>query len=444
MVGTRLVAKFVNFIAHVLYHIQARRTSFDKAFRYAYSTQRNSELRHYISLLYSSSRDAVLHFATLLNLYTYLKYRAIPLLWSKPPEVSYRDLARTWICHRAAVIVHNPQLITIIERYCRDHGLSSTLLSEALDELLSQLDTIERLALRFSFPLWFVKTLYNFFEVEELELILKALNEEQLWLRVNTLVIDYDKALRAVEAEGVVFEIDKDVPFLLRVLETPKPIHELEAFKRGYVVTQDKASVLTVLAMELDPQMRILDACAAPGMKASLIMQLTENKCELFFLDISIQRIKNALPLLKRLGVALDRVHILHSDATSIQIRALDRALVDAPCSDSGAIPRDPAIKMHLLDPKWASSFNELQFRILRSTMNLSPELIVYAVCSLLPWEGEGVTLRVLGSPHYEIHTPSISGDPGYPQYSHAHSVRRLFPHKHRTQGFFIARFRRV
>ncbi len=196
--------------------------------------------------------------------------------------------------------------------------------------------------------------------------------------------------------------------------------------------------------MELEPRMRILDACAAPGMKASLIMQLTENKCVLFFLDISIQRIKDALHLLKRLGVALDRVHVLHSDATSIRIRALDRALVDAPCSNSGAIPRDPTIKMHLLNSKWASSFNELQFRILRSAINLGPELIVYAVCSLLPWEGEGITLRILGAPHYEIDTSSIPGDPGYLRYSHAYSVRRLFSNKHGTQGFFIARFRRV
>jgi len=447
MVGTRVVSKFVNFIAYLLYYLTSHRLSFDTAFHHVLTTLRDSELRRYLTPLYTLARHAVLDFMKAMNVYLYLKYGHRFKLHSEVPKgVSFREVSRVVLCYHAPRILRDEKLVEAIERYCRNYNLSSDRVENVLKEISASLNLAERLAFQYSFPTWFVTTLLNLVDPVELEHLLKALNDEYIWLRINTLLIDYDKALRLLELEGVVYEIDRDVWFLVRVLESPKPVHELNSFKSGFVVTQDKASVLAVLAMDIEPGMRILDACAAPGMKSSLIMQLTENNCELFFLDISLKRIRSSIPLLKRLGVDLGRVHIVHCDSTNMYVRNVDQALIDAPCTNSGAIPRDPAIKLQLMDSRWASGFNEIQFMLLRSVMKLNPEVVVYCVCSLLPWEGEGVVIRILEAEktNFTIQSPRIPGQHGYRLYRFYEHVRRLFPHIHRTQGFFISRFQRV
>jgi len=441
------VSKFVNFIARLLYYLTSHRITFDTAFHHVYATLRNSEVRKYLTPLYMLARYAVLDFMKAVNTRLYLKYRHRFRLRSEmPKEISFRDVSRIVLCYHAFRILRDEKLTIAVEHYCRRHGLNSDRIENIVNEISLLLSPAEKLAFQYSFPTWFVTTLLNFIDPTELERMLKALNDEYLWLRINTLLIDYDKALRLLELEDVVYEIDRDVWFLVRVLESPKPIHELNSFKSGFVVTHDKASVLAVLAMDIEPRMRILDACAAPGMKSSLIMQLTENNCELFFLDISLKRIRNSIPLLKRLGVDLGRVHIVHCDSTNMYIRGVDQALIDAPCTNSGAIPRDPAIKIQLMNSRWALGFNEIQFALLRSAMRLNPEVVVYCVCSLLPWEGEGVVLRVLRAEklNYIIQSPKIPGSHGYRPYRYYERVRRLFPHIHETQGFFISRFQRV
>jgi len=447
MVGTRIVTRFVDFIARMLYYLTSHRISFDTAFHHTYINLHSSELRKYLTPLYTLARHAVLDFIKAMNICLYLRQGSKFKLHSEIPKgISFRDVSRIALCYHAPRLLRDEKLVIAVERYCRRYGLSSDRIENILNEISPLLGPAEKLAFQYSFPIWFVTTLLNFVDPTELEHLLKALNDEYLWLRINTLLIDYDKALRLLELEGVVYEIDRDVWFLVRVLESPKPVHELDSFKSGFVVTQDKASVLAVLAMDIEPGMRILDACAAPGMKSSLIMQLTENNCELFFLDISLKRIRSSIPLLKRLGVDLGRVHIVHCDSTNMYVRNVDQALIDAPCTNSGAIPRDPAIKLQLMDSRWASGFNEIQFMLLRSVMKLNPEVVVYCVCSLLPWEGEGVVIRILEAEktNFTIQSPRIPGQHGYRLYRFYEHVRRLFPHIHRTQGFFISRFQRV
>ena len=438
----------ISFTSSVLFNIHKRRTSFDKAFKYSFSTYKCDKYRRYSTLFYEVSKDVVSKYYTLAYLYCYTKYlkhnhhNKDELLKKldiciQNKVFSFKDLVRLWIYLYSTDFISNDRIKLKLSRSLKHIDVID------IDDVCS-LNDVLCLALKYSFPRWFVNLLIKLLGQNETETLLKSLNNHFIWLRINTLKIDYDKALRLLDSEGVIYELDIDIPYLVRVRKTPLPIHELEVFKRGYVITQDKASILAVEALELEPGTRILDCCGAPGMKASLIMQLTENKAELFLADISRDRISTARKLLKNLGVDISRVHFIVSDSTILHIYRVDKILVDAPCSDSGAIPRDPAIKIHLQNARWTYSFIETQFKLLKNALGLKPKIIVYSVCSLLPWEGEGIIYRL--SMHskelnsYSLRPLSIMNSSGYTQYYFSNLVTRLFPHKHNSQGFFIAR----
>lgn len=292
-----------------------------------------------------------------------------------------------------------------------------------------------------SYPKWLFERLASVMPTEEVVKMLSAMNKRVLWIRVNTLKIDVDKALKLLEKEDVYYETNRDIPFLLRVVKSRKPIRKLDLFKNGSIIIQDKASVLTVLALEPEPDMLVYDFAAAPGIKTSLIMQLTENRARVVAFDSSRRRLESMKTLLERYGVDTSRVDLVLSDSTKISLsREADAILVDATCSSSGAISKDPAIKIILRDPRIPQKMSLTQTNMLLNALKHG-ERIVYAVCSILPDEGEEVIEKVLAtSPSHRLVDPRIPASRGYKAYSIWDKVRRTIPHIDESEGFFIAR----
>ena len=292
-----------------------------------------------------------------------------------------------------------------------------------------------------SYPKWLFERLASVMPTEEVVKMLSAMNKRVLWIRVNTLKIDVDKALKLLEKEDVYYETNRDIPFLLRVVKSRKPIRKLDLFKNGSIIIQDKASVLTVLALEPEPDMLVYDFAAAPGIKTSLIMQLTENRARVVAFDSSRRRLESMKTLLERYGVDTSRVDLVLSDSTKISLsREADAILVDATCSSSGAISKDPAIKIILRDPRIPQKMSITQTNMLLNALKHG-ERIVYAVCSILPDEGEEVIEKVLAtSPSHRLVDPRIPASRGYKAYSIWDKVRRTIPHIDESEGFFIAR----
>jgi tRNA and rRNA cytosine-C5-methylases len=297
---------------------------------------------------------------------------------------------------------------------------------------------------KLSYPKWFYEKLVSLLSIEDAEKLLNALNKRVLWIRVNTLKVDLDKAVKKLEDESVEFKECKDIPFLLKVLKYRKPIRSLTLFKEGAIIPQDKASVLVVLALSPEPGMIIYDFAAAPGIKTSLIMQLTENKARVIALDSSGRRLDAMRKLLKLYGVDTSRVELVLTDSRTISLnKEADSALIDAPCSSSGAISRDPAIKIFLEKNDVVYKMKELQVDILYNALQ-HVDNAIYATCSLMPEEGEEVVLEVQkrGVEH-EVVEPAINASKGYRKYSIWQKVRRTFPHVDESEGFFIARLER-
>lgn len=295
---------------------------------------------------------------------------------------------------------------------------------------------------KFSYPKWLYEELVELLPIKEVEELLEAMNKRVYWLRINTLKVDVDKALRKLEEEGVVYEVDSENSFLVRILKSRKPLRTLELFKEGLIITQDKASVLVVRALKPEPGMLIYDFAAAPGVKASLIMQLTENKAKIVAVDYSLKRLSAMKGLLKHYGVDTSRVIFILSDSRELKLeKSADIALVDAPCSSSGAISKDPAVKILLAGKDLVYNMKNLQIEMLSNALK-HVDKIVYSTCSILPEEGEEVVQYIMrkGFDH-KLKDTGLNIPKGYKKYEIWDKVSRTLPHKNMCEGFFIARF---
>ena len=182
------------------------------------------------------------------------------------------------------------------------------------------------------------------------------------------------------------------------VLEHPVGIGALPGFKEGWVSVQDSAAQLAPALLETQPGMRVLDACAAPGTKTSHLLESAPGPIELTAVDIDGGRLGRVEENLRRLGLTARLVAADVRDPESFwDGKPYDRILVDAPCSGTGVIRRHPDIKL-LRREDDVTSFAQTQLEILRAAFRLLAPggRLVYATCSVLPAENEGLVGRFL------------------------------------------------
>lgn len=182
------------------------------------------------------------------------------------------------------------------------------------------------------------------------------------------------------------------------VLDPPVSVTALPGFKEGWVSVQDAGAQLAPTLLEAAPGMRVLDACAAPGTKASHLLESSSGPLELTAVDIDAARLGQVEDNLRRLGLGARLVAADVRDPGSFwDGRPYQRILVDAPCSGTGVIRRHPDIKL-LRRAEDIPAFARTQLEILTAAFRmLAPGgRLVYATCSVLPAENEAVVSRFL------------------------------------------------
>jgi 16S rRNA (cytosine967-C5)-methyltransferase len=198
-----------------------------------------------------------------------------------------------------------------------------------------------------------------------------------------------------------------------------------EALAAGRVWPQSRGSQLAALALDSRDGDRILDACAAPGGKATML------RGQVTAVELHAGRARELEENARRLGAT--NVRVVNADVRELDEGVFDRGLVDAPCSGLGVLGRRP-------DLRWRSKpLPELQLELLRAVAERTRPggTIVYSVCTLNADENEAV----VDASGLEVEPLSDA----WPQF--VHPKRREFllttPHLHGTSGFFIARLRK-
>lgn len=174
-------------------------------------------------------------------------------------------------------------------------------------------------------------------------------------------------------------------------LRHPVDVSALPGFAEGAVSVQDEAPQLSAGLLQLQPGQRLLDACCAPGGKTGHCLELQPELAELVGVDIEPQRLQRVQDNLERLGLAAT---LVCADVADVEQwwdgKPFARILLDAPCSATGVIRRNPDIKLHRraadIEP-----LHLLQVRLLNALWpTLAPGgLLLYATCSVLPRENE-------------------------------------------------------
>mgnify|MGYP000536398510 FL=1 len=175
----------------------------------------------------------------------------------------------------------------------------------------------------------------------------------------------------------------------LTLLE-PLPVAQIPQFEAGFVSVQDHSAQLAAELITFAPGARILDACAAPGGKAC---HLAELGAQVTAMDISEARLKKVSDNAARLRLSIATVACNATDIPHGLIEeAFDGILLDAPCSATGVMRRNPDVKV-IRTKADIAQFAALQLNLITSVW---PHLktggqLLYATCSLLPDENEDV-----------------------------------------------------
>jgi 16S rRNA (cytosine967-C5)-methyltransferase len=282
-------------------------------------------------------------------------------------------------------------------------------------------DPLEKIAIETSHPVWLIERWAKSFGIDEAAAFAAANNlVPPTSFRVVSNRAEESEVLSRLRAAGAVLESSPVADGAWRVDGATAALRELNA--AGKIYLQDDASQLVAHAVDVKPGERVLDLCAAPGGKTTLMADRAGDQALIVAADRAAKRMATI--------VATMRLHELESiepvllDATEqlpFWKESFDKVLVDAPCSGTGTLRRNPEIRWRLAPTDFAA-LAEKQKRILaRAVEVLKPGgRLVYSTCSIEREENEEV---VADCPLRRVDTT------------------RTWPHREKCDGFFIAAF---
>lgn len=247
-------------------------------------------------------------------------------------------------------------------------------------------------------------------------------------LRVNTLKTTAKDLQNRLQTEGI--ETSAGTLENTLVVQSGGAIEQLSSYREGLFHVQDTASALCVQALALQPGQTLLDMCAAPGGKSFTAAQIMQNQGRIMAFDLHEHRVRLISDGTKRLGISI--IDAQTQDAAVFHAaleKTADRVLCDVPCSGLGVLRRKPEIRLRELT--FIDNLTDIQYNILvhASKYLRMDGVLVYSTCTLSRAENEGVCDRFLRE---------------NPMYQKDGDYKTLLPHKDGTDGFFIARLRRI
>jgi 16S rRNA (cytosine967-C5)-methyltransferase len=313
-------------------------------------------------------------------------------------------------------------------------------------------DAAYALSVRYAVPKWLSRRWLDRLGVSGAEAACEdASHTPPLTIRVNRLKIGRNDLLRCWHEAGVKAKATRVSPAGI-TLEEGVSISSLPGFAEGQFYVEDEAAQLVPLLVDAHPGDHVLDACAAPGGKATHLAELMRDDGRIYAVDRHAARLAVMQDNLRRLQ--LQSIVPLVGDLTHASWKevlqrteqpsdhGMDRILVDAPCSGLGVLRRHPEAKWRK-DPQSFRRHHAAQFHILESVAPcLRPGgVLVYSTCSTEPEETEAVIDRFLQS-HTEFRRESVA--PWLPeparQFVTRHGDLSTTGNRDSMDGFYAAR----
>ena len=271
-------------------------------------------------------------------------------------------------------------------------------------------------------------------------------------IRVNTLKIDKESLIKRMSPR---FSFES-VPwcedcFWIEHKEGRRDIGNTIEHTLGYIYIQEAASTIPALVLNPEPGEAVLDMCAAPGSKTTQMAAMMKNRGVIVANDFKMSRLKALSMNVQRMN-AFNTIISLN---TGWRIKGrFDKILVDAPCSATGAI-RKSFNTLRIWNPLMISRLAHTQKKLVDAAYSLLKKggTLVYSTCSLEPEEDEGVVdfliskyedLRVEDITLKIKRSPPLLEFGGLSYSSEVGRALRIWPQDNDTEGFFVAKIKKV
>ncbi|KAJ5688852.1 25S rRNA (cytosine(2870)-C(5))-methyltransferase [Penicillium macrosclerotiorum] len=327
--------------------------------------------------------------------------------------------------------------------------------AEYIDLLLNDICTY------YGYTRFLAEKLFNLFTPMEAFAFFEA-NEtpRPVVIRTNTLRTNRRSLAQALINRGVVLEpVGKWSKVGLQVFESPVPLGATPEYLAGHYILQAASSFLPVMALAPQPNERVLDMASAPGGKTTYMSALMRNTGCVIANDASKPRAKGLIGNIHRLGCK--NTIVTHMDARTAFPKAMggfDRVLLDAPCTGTGVISKDPGVKTSK-DERDFLAIPHMQRQLLLAAIDSVDHssktggYVVYSTCSVTVEENEAVVQYVLRKrPNVKIVDTGLGdfGSPGFISYmgkkfdAKMALTRRYFPHRENVDGFYVCKLKKT
>uniref|UniRef100_A0A7N8XNC7 NOP2 nucleolar protein homolog (yeast) n=1 Tax=Mastacembelus armatus TaxID=205130 RepID=A0A7N8XNC7_9TELE len=309
----------------------------------------------------------------------------------------------------------------------------------------------------YSYNNFLIEKLIDLFPLSELVDFLEA-NEIQrpVTIRTNTLKTRRRDLAQALINRGVNLDpLGKWSKVGLVIYDSSVPIGATPEYLAGQYMLQGASSFLPVMALSPQEGELVLDMSSAPGGKTTYIAQLMRNTGMIVANDANAERLKSVVGNIHRLGVT--NTVICNYDGRQFPkvMGGFDRVLLDAPCSGTGVIAKDPAVKTSKDEADILRSAHLQKELILSAIDSVNAEspsggYLVYCTCSIMVEENEWVVDYALKKRNVKLVPTGLDfGKEGFTRFKERRFhpslrlSRRFYPHSHNMDGFFIAKLKK-
>lgn len=275
-------------------------------------------------------------------------------------------------------------------------------------------------------------------------------------IRANTLKISVKELVERLKKNWALEQIPwcREGFWIEHSKKERRDIGNLAEHSLGYFYIQEAASMIPPVVLNPKPSDIVLDIAASPGSKTTQIAQYMQNKGILIANDYTIERMKPLSINLQRCGIANAIITLMEGQWFKKSGIEFDKILVDAPCSGTGTI-RKSLKTISIWNPDMVRRLSITQKQLIETGVDLLKKdgVLVYSTCSLEPEENEGVVdflLKKYDNVKLEEIRLSLKRSPAILEFegkkysSEIKKCLRLWPQDNDTEGFFVARIRKI